>query len=118
MTVRKAVDIIRRQNAIKNGGGRIRQESVLRANPAADCIFDSMEDGQETPDLVVAMRESFQLLLEKLQDSELKEIALAKLDGLENAEIAGELNCSLRTIERRLKLIRKIWCRDAEELNV
>ena len=33
----------------------------------------------------------------------------AKLEGYTNDEIAGQLGCSVRTVERRLRLIRKKW---------
>ena len=48
-------------------------------------------------------------LLDDLRDEELRAIALAKIAGSSNAEIAAQRNCSQRTIERRLKLIRDKW---------
>lgn len=35
-----------------------------------------------------------------------------KLEGYTNAEIAGELGCLVRTVERRLRLIRNTWTRE------
>jgi hypothetical protein len=32
-----------------------------------------------------------------------------------NAEIAAQRNCSVATVERRLKMIRTCWSRDEEE---
>ena len=52
-------------------------------------------------------------MVELLDDFELKELALAKMEGYTNVEIATRLNCSERTIERRIKLIR---ARCSEEL--
>jgi DNA-directed RNA polymerase specialized sigma24 family protein len=34
---------------------------------------------------------------------------LWKLEGYTNQEIAGKLGCALRTVERTLRLIRRIW---------
>ncbi len=42
-------------------------------------------------------------------NAELRSIALWKLEGYSNEEIAGKLGCVERTIERRLQLIRQIW---------
>ena len=42
-------------------------------------------------------------------DGRRRSIALRRLEGYENAEIARELGCALRTVERRLALIRQIW---------
>jgi DNA-directed RNA polymerase specialized sigma24 family protein len=44
-----------------------------------------------------------------LGDAELREIALAKMVGYTNAEIAAKLGCAEVTVERRLRLIRKTW---------
>ena len=46
-------------------------------------------------------------LLAHLGVGQLREIAVAKLEGASNAEIAERLACSERTIERRLHLIRE-----------
>jgi DNA-binding NarL/FixJ family response regulator len=43
---------------------------------------------------------------------ELREIAERKLEGHENAQIALALGYGLRTIERRLQQIRRIWDTD------
>jgi DNA-directed RNA polymerase specialized sigma24 family protein len=53
--------------------------------------------------------EASQRLLERLADPTLKALALAKTEGCTNEEIANRLGCSTRTIERRLRLIRKRW---------
>ena len=115
MTRRKAINLLRRQNAIKHGGGRTRNESVLRSDRDGHAALDTIESVQATPDVQADMQESFQVLLDQLGDPELTQIALAKLDGLENREIARQLDCSLRTIERRVQLIRKIWCLQTKE---
>jgi len=48
-------------------------------------------------------------LLQKLDDPRLRDLALAKMEGYSNQEIADRMDCSLRTVERRLRLIRKEW---------
>ena len=42
---------------------------------------------------------------------ELKQVALLKLEGYQNAEVAVRLGCSLPTVERKLRLIRRLWTR-------
>jgi DNA-directed RNA polymerase specialized sigma24 family protein len=39
----------------------------------------------------------------------LREIALLKLEGHSNQEIANRIECGLRTVERKLQGIRAIW---------
>jgi hypothetical protein len=48
-------------------------------------------------------------LLQKLGDEGLRTVARLKQEGYTDAEVAGRLRCSLRTVERKLKLIRAIW---------
>ena len=43
------------------------------------------------------------------EDDGLRRIALLKMEGLSNREVATRLNCAERTIERRIKLIRNLW---------
>lgn len=66
--------------------------------------------GQE-PDPAVAaqLAEEFDLLLNQLDDVELRQTALAKLEGYTNEEIGARLNCSARTVRRRITLIRRLW---------
>ena len=47
-------------------------------------------------------------LLSQLDD-DLRPVALAKLEDYTNKEIATKLDCSISTVERSLRLIRKIW---------
>jgi RNA polymerase sigma factor (sigma-70 family) len=61
------------------------------------------------------LTESVQALLATLPDKQLQEIALAKVEGFTNQEVAQKLGCSLATVERRLKMIRLIWEKELAE---
>jgi len=39
----------------------------------------------------------------------MKKIVLLKFQGATNGEVASELNCTRRTIERKLERVRRIW---------
>jgi len=58
------------------------------------------------------MADECRRLLEKLDDPKLREMAVAKMEGYSNEEVARRLHCSVRTVERRLRLIRKEWEHD------
>lgn len=62
-----------------------------------------------TPDFCVAAIESIRELLDRLSDSTLRSLALLKMEGFTNEEIARRLDCSLTTIERKLRRIRHEW---------
>ncbi len=50
-----------------------------------------------------------QELLELLPDESLQHVAVRKLEGYSNREIAVELGIALRSVERKLQCIRTIW---------
>ena len=55
-----------------------------------------------------------QCTIQMLDDPQLRKIAVAKMEGYSNQEIAKRLDCALRTVERRLKLIREEWKAEIE----
>jgi IS30 family transposase len=55
------------------------------------------------------MAEGFDHVLRVLGDDQLRQIAVWKLEGYSNAEIAAKLGRSDATVERKLKLIRELW---------
>ena len=52
-------------------------------------------------------------LLDVLDDDTLRSVAIWKLEGYTNHEIAGKLQCVDQTVERKLRTIRSIWAREA-----
>ena len=63
-------------------------------------------------DLVVYMAEECRQMLDRLGDPNLEALALAKIEGYTNSELAEQADCSVRTIERQLRLIRKKWTQE------
>jgi DNA-directed RNA polymerase specialized sigma24 family protein len=61
------------------------------------------------------MAEQTQRLLGQLGDPQLRQIALWKMEGYTNEEVASGLNCALSTVERRLRLIRDLWSHEESE---
>ena len=64
---------------------------------------------EPSPAFATEVAEQFERRLGQLDDEELRDIALWKLDGRTNQEIAKQLKCVPRTIERRLEMIRDLW---------
>ena len=56
-----------------------------------------------------------QRLLERLQDDTLSKVAVMKMEGYSNAEIASSLELSNRTIIRKLNVIRSIWSHECSD---
>jgi DNA-directed RNA polymerase specialized sigma24 family protein len=109
LTVRKAIDLLEFEGRQKRGGGRVENEGALPDAPEAGRGLDQIAGPEPTPDFAAQVAEECQRLLEQLGDAELRAVALAKLEGYTNAEIAQQIGCAEVTIERRLRLIRKFW---------
>jgi DNA-directed RNA polymerase specialized sigma24 family protein len=108
ITARKAVDLQRHEGRQRRGGGRVRGESGFRSRN--DQIYEISEVIGEapTPELIVQLVEEFELRISELAP-DLRQIALDKMEGFTNPEIAKRQGCAVRTVERRLHLIRRTW---------
>jgi RNA polymerase sigma factor (sigma-70 family) len=111
MTARKAIDMKRRETRQRRGGGRVAGESAFRDvdSSGEQAGLAQVIGDVPSPEFAAMMAEECQRLLERLADPGLEALALAKMEGCTNEEIAKRLGCSERTIERRLRLIRKRW---------
>jgi DNA-directed RNA polymerase specialized sigma24 family protein len=104
ITARTALHLLRDEGRLK------RDPRGANGDEAIDCqaMIEEFVGNEPTPQFAAHVTEEYQRLL-KLLDAEQQAIAIAKLEGLTNADIAARLNRSLRTIERKLGLIRAIW---------
>lgn len=86
-------------------------ESALIDHQASDggVGINGVVGSEPTPEFAAEMIEAVDQLFNLLDDQELRQIALMKLEGYSNEEIAVEIGRSLPTVERRLKMIRQIW---------
>ena len=91
----------------KRGGGAVRGESGFAE--FGDAGIKAIDGNQQTPDVLAEVSESCVQLLDAVPDDAMKKIVLLKFQGATNREVAGELNCTQRTIERKLERIRRIW---------
>jgi DNA-directed RNA polymerase specialized sigma24 family protein len=107
ITARTASRAIRDQRRQKRGGNA---EPLALGSDEAD--VDEVLSREPTPEFAAQAAEECSRLLKCLQDSSLEQIALWKMEGHTNDEIATRLSCAPRSVERKLQLIREIWeCR-------
>ncbi|MCA9240533.1 MAG: hypothetical protein KDA37_10050, partial [Planctomycetales bacterium] len=110
ITAHKAIDQQRRALAQKKGGGAVRGNSALLGADGATPDFpDALLDEQLRPDYLVEVSEQCEHLMGLLPDDQMRCIARMKLAGHTNAEIAGQLQVAVRTVERRIGVIRQYW---------
>jgi DNA-directed RNA polymerase specialized sigma24 family protein len=65
------------------------------------------------PDQAVEMAEEVERLLTLLGTDELRQLALWKMQGCSNAEIAALRGCAERTVERKVWIIKQLWGSEA-----
>jgi len=114
ITARKALDQVRRQARQKRGGGRVLVGSA-QAGGEDDTDGAGLEQvvGQEpTPQFAAMVADECRRLLAALDDETLRQVALLRMEGYSDEEIAARVDCSLRTVSRKLALIRKAWLRE------
>jgi RNA polymerase sigma factor (sigma-70 family) len=109
ITERKAIDLIAHERRIKRGGGNVIHASALDSDSSFSAGLDRLASPEPTPEQAAQFAEACRRLLAALADDTLRTLALAKLEGCTNQEIAARLNLSLPTIERKLARIRKTW---------
>ncbi|MBY0227754.1 MAG: hypothetical protein K2W96_00600 [Gemmataceae bacterium] len=101
LTARKALD----QRKYDTRKKRAESSTKLLDDAALDAVVGADPD----PAFAAAVADEFRALLAKLDDDQLRHIAVRKLEGHTNDEIADELKCTVRTVGRRLALIRDLW---------
>lgn len=106
LTQRRSADSARKALCKK----RSTERTALAAGdaPTIDEQFGLVSD-QPTPEQVVLLEEEFDRRIRSLEDKKLQTIALAKMSGFSNEEISQQLDCSVRSIERKLSIIRRRW---------
>lgn len=109
---RKTISAQRRLSRSKRGGGWVRGDSVF-----SDSISNGLHafvSNDVSPTVAVELEELSQQLLADLPDNQIRKVAILRMAGHSISEIAEKTSFSERTIERKLKLIRKIWQKVAE----
>jgi len=101
LTARKALDQRKYDTRSK------RADSATK--PLDDAAIDGIVGADPDPAFAAMVADEFRTLLDKLDDEQLRHIAIRKLEGYSNEDLAEELKCTVRTVGRRLALIRGVW---------
>ena len=110
ITARKVHNQRRNEGRQKRGGGRVVGEDALAgADPMGDDFMAQVVGDEPTPEFAAMVTDEYRRLFGSLADESLRVVALLKLEGHSNEEIARSLDCGLRTVERKLDVIRKRW---------
>jgi DNA-directed RNA polymerase specialized sigma24 family protein len=104
LTARKTAHVLRDQGRQKRGG------QAAGASPDADEVdIEQILSREPTPEFAAQVAEECERLLDRLGEGPLRAVALLKMQGYTHEEIAAQLGCVPRTVDRKLQAIRKIW---------
>lgn len=113
ITTRKVYDQAERRGAEKRGGG---YQNVSRSGAGeGGGGLEWLVGAEPTPEFAALVADQCRVLLGLLSredptgERHLREVAVWKMEGFTNAEIADRLGCALRTVANRLDLIRSLW---------
>ena len=99
-TISRAIDLIRRHRQAEVRGDEDVTQLLTR---------------DPTPEEAAELADECRHLLDSLQEPELRQIALWKVEGYTHEEIAARLDCVPRTIERKVSRIRLLWKHELED---
>ncbi len=77
-----------------------------------EALLRELPGKEPPPDLIHQMTDECQNLFDRLPDDSLRTVAGMKLEGYTNGEIADQMGCGHRTVERKLQVIRQLWLVD------
>jgi DNA-directed RNA polymerase specialized sigma24 family protein len=110
ITVRKACDLVNHEGRRGRGSGHVRTLSDLAELGVPEALGD-----EPSPELAAQVADECRRLLALLPSDALRDIALWKMEGYTNEEIAARLGCVRFTVDRKLRTIRQIWSGQASE---
>jgi DNA-directed RNA polymerase specialized sigma24 family protein len=118
ITERKACDLVQHERRQKRGSGDVRGESGFAEEfdfpEEGGAGIDQLPSREPSPEIAAQIADECRRLLELLGDATLRSVAVWKMEGYTNAEIADKLGCVPVTIERKLQLIRRLWVKERE----
>lgn len=110
ITVAKATNLIRHENALKRGGGKRRLEETQGEQELP--LIEEVVSREPTPEFAAEVAEQCRRLMQVLGDKTLERIAVLRMEGYAVLEIAERMQLSERSVERKIASIRNIWKRE------
>lgn len=113
---RKIMQRLRDERRDKRNVDRRVAESCLATPDESSLGLDGLPSREPTPEFAAEFADLCDSLILSLPDDTLRQIAQLKLSEHSTQEIAQRLECTPRTIERKLLLIRAHWQDELEKL--
>jgi RNA polymerase sigma-70 factor (ECF subfamily) len=110
ITMCKVINTAHRHMADRRDVRRERAERQHAADEAQvpQWMLDYVDRSQPRPDERIAVVEEVERLLQMLKDEELRQIVVWRLEGFTNTDISQLIGKTVRSVELKLQLIRKL----------
>jgi RNA polymerase sigma factor (sigma-70 family) len=110
IVTRKAVNRFKKDRALKRGGGgQFGHDGDACVSSLAELVA-----AEPAPEMLAELREELHHRLNLLEDDTLRDVALLRLQGFTNLEIAQRLGVAERTVRRKINRIRREWTEDSD----
>jgi DNA-directed RNA polymerase specialized sigma24 family protein len=108
ITERKVLDQAQHERRQKRGGkvvGMPKPGDADHPGGGLACVAEAAP----SPEFAAMVADECRSLLGRLRDDSLRQVARLRMEGYSNEEVAVQLGCSLRTVARKIELIRRTW---------
>ena len=109
ITDRKSCDLAKYERRQKRGGGKVRDEAAFAETETGRSPLAEIMSQEPSPEFAAQVAEEYRRLLDRLGDTELRRVAVWKMEGYSLAEIAERVGVVPRTVKRWLRLIQRTW---------
>ena len=106
---RKILNRVRDESRECRSMHRTLEECQFQSSDFTTLGLEAVAGREPSPEFAVEFSDTCASLIDLLEDDNLKQVVGLKLQGLSTEEIADEVGCSRRTVERRLLIIRRHW---------
>jgi DNA-directed RNA polymerase specialized sigma24 family protein len=87
----------------------VTRESELGGADRDRAFLDELAGPEPSPEFAALVADEWRQRLESLPDDSLRQVAILRMEGYTNDEIAERLDYGRRTVARKLELIRRRW---------
>jgi DNA-directed RNA polymerase specialized sigma24 family protein len=109
ITERKVIDQAQHDRRHKRGGGKLDSLQLHSCEVDRRGEVAGLAGAMPTPEFAAMVADEYRSLLARLHDDSLRQVALLRLEGYSNNDVAHRLGCSLRTVARKVEIIRRTW---------
>jgi DNA-directed RNA polymerase specialized sigma24 family protein len=110
LTERRVADQFRKSHAQKRGGGRVLAIEQGESPDGTDSGYRrELIDQSPTPEFAASFADQLEVALARIGEDSSREVALLRMEGYGTREISEQMGISLSSVERKLRMIRKLW---------